>query len=317
MAANHCTGSPTFNEVSSGAFSEWPENLPGLVCKTPPFGINSAPRFAQCCSGPVYNITSPTSPDSLAYPVTCATLCQIDPALGTFNDKYPYHWSDHFMCLTNGGTEPSEWEVVCDTITVRGEAAPTSFSHTPTGSWMTKSYDLDSMGFPVSSLVPAFSNSVSGITMTREESSATLAASTELSGMLSASVSLPISSPSASSMDRSSTATTPVTPTKAGLSPKESLKARQKEGFQVSEPTLKHLRKQLGIQLRTDCPLQQQQQRHGLEVLLTDELGIADAEGYGHQVLYHHHRRHDFHFLQHRVFEAAVGIKSGLRHPHM
>ncbi|KAJ5570508.1 uncharacterized protein N7459_009938 [Penicillium hispanicum] len=209
---------PTFNEVSSGAFSEWPENLPGLVCKTPPFGINSAPRFAQCCSGPVYNITSATSPDSPAYPVTCATLCQIDPALDTSNDKYPYHWSDHFMCLTNGGTEPSEWEVVCDTITVRGEAAPTSFSHTPTGSWMTKSYDLDSMGFPEPSSVPAFSNSVSGITMTRAESSATLAAPTELSGMLSASVSLPISSPSPSSMDRPSTTTTPVTPTSTSTS---------------------------------------------------------------------------------------------------
>ncbi|KAF3386139.1 hypothetical protein F1880_000231 [Penicillium rolfsii] len=218
MAANHCTGNPTFNEVSSGAFSEWPENLPGLVCKTPPFGIYSAPRFAQCCSGPVYNITSPTSPDSPAYPVTCATLCQIDPALNAFNDRYPYHWSDHFMCLSNGGTEPSEWDVTCATITVRGEAAPTSFSYTPTGSWMTQSYDLDSFGFPEPSSVPAFSNSAVDITTTKADSSATLAASTELEGMLSVSVSLPISSPSPSSMDRSSTTTTHVTPTSTSTS---------------------------------------------------------------------------------------------------
>ncbi|KAJ5215210.1 uncharacterized protein N7498_001617 [Penicillium cinerascens] len=215
MTANQCTNNPSFNEVSAGAFSEWPENLPGLVCKTPPSGIYSAPRFAQCCSGPVYNITSPTSPGNPAYPVTCAMLCQIDPVLDKANDKYPYYWSDHFMCLTNGGTEPSNWDVVCDNLTAKGEAAPTSFSHTPMGSWMTKSYALDSLGFPEPSTMPVLSNVASDTAMTSLDSSATLASTRGLLGMMLAStlVSPSISSPASSSMDRTAAVTTSTTPT--------------------------------------------------------------------------------------------------------
>lgn len=146
MPRSHsCSGNPTFNEVYGGAYSEFTENLPGVVCKTPPVGHNTAPRFAECCSGPVYNITSPTDPDSPAYPVTCATLCQVDPAYNTGDEKNPYAWSNFFMCLTNGGVE-SSGEVLCDTFTVPGHPAPTSFSHTPTGVWMTATYSRASFG---------------------------------------------------------------------------------------------------------------------------------------------------------------------------
>lgn len=145
---SHCSGNPTFNEVYAGAYSEVPENLSGVICKTPPIGHHHAPRFAQCCSGPVYNITSPTDPDSPVYPVTCATLCQIDPAYNAPNEKNPYGWSNFFMCLTNGGltngVESSE--VFCDTLTVPAHPAPTSFSQTPTGVWMTATYSRASFG---------------------------------------------------------------------------------------------------------------------------------------------------------------------------
>ncbi|KAJ5449521.1 uncharacterized protein N7458_005970 [Penicillium daleae] len=97
--------------------------------------------------------------------------------------------------------------------------------------------------------------------------------------------------------------------TEAGLSAKETLEVLQKEGFRVSEPTLERLRKRLGIQLRTNCPLQRQQQRLEIEVLLTEELGIGDVEGYRRRILYHHLRRHGFLFPQHRVFEVYRSLR--------
>ncbi|KAI6780010.1 uncharacterized protein J7T54_007486 [Emericellopsis cladophorae] len=146
-----CTGSPTFNlAVTNSAFSEWPENLPGLVCKTPPMGYYHAARFAECCSGTVHNITTPTSPDDPAYPVTCALLCQVDPKLDEHNDRYPYGFSEHFMCLADGrvGLPEEEsnprgapgGEVVCATLTVTGVEAPTSYPNSWTGDWQTRSY---------------------------------------------------------------------------------------------------------------------------------------------------------------------------------
>ncbi|KAL3461923.1 hypothetical protein BJX64DRAFT_259971 [Aspergillus heterothallicus] len=128
-----CTGAITFNEVSSNAVSEWPSNLAGYICKTPPTGPNSSPRLPHCCSGPVYNITSPTTPDDPGYPMTCATICQVDPALDKLNDNNPYGWSDFFMCLIDGGRLTSDQsEVVCGEVDVEGETAPTHFSSTPT-----------------------------------------------------------------------------------------------------------------------------------------------------------------------------------------
>ncbi|KAL2845504.1 hypothetical protein BJY01DRAFT_214169 [Aspergillus pseudoustus] len=130
---NQCTGSITFNEVSSGAITEWPSNLPGYICKTPPVGPNSDPRLPHCCSGPVYNITTPTTPDDPAYPMTCATLCQVDPALDEKNEDNPYGWSDFFMCLIDGGRLTSDTETVCGWVDAEnGEPAPSSFASTPT-----------------------------------------------------------------------------------------------------------------------------------------------------------------------------------------
>ncbi|KAH8690761.1 hypothetical protein BGW36DRAFT_389280 [Talaromyces proteolyticus] len=227
MSAHKCVGNPTFNEVYAGAFSEWPEKLPGVICKTPPIGTNSAPRFAQCCSGPVYNITSPTVPDDLAYPVTCATLCQISPALNADNDKNPYGWSDHFMCLTDGGIDASNWEVVCDTITVSGQSAPTSFISTPTGSWATQSDALDSLGFPEPSTVPVLSSTgTETITSSsdRRESSATLALSSiGLSETVLSSTSPSISLPPSSLTSKTAAATGPATPTSTSTGARLSL----------------------------------------------------------------------------------------------
>lgn len=138
-----CAGDVTFNTLSSNAFSEWPESIAGIICKTPPVGRNSAPHFAQCCSGTVYNITSPTSLNDKAYPVSCATFCQISPEMNADNPNNPYGFSDHFMCLTDGTREPSSWEVVCATVTLSGVAWPTSFPNTPVLSWTTRSWTTD------------------------------------------------------------------------------------------------------------------------------------------------------------------------------
>ncbi|KAL2837136.1 hypothetical protein BJX68DRAFT_25370 [Aspergillus pseudodeflectus] len=130
---NHCTGGVTFNQIYSNAITEWPSNLPGYICKTPPVGPNSDSRLAHCCSGPVYNITAPTTPDDPAYPVTCATLCQIDPALDAKDEDNPYGWSNLFMCLTDGGRLASDKETVCDWVQAEnGESAPSTFDSTPT-----------------------------------------------------------------------------------------------------------------------------------------------------------------------------------------
>ncbi|KAL4886833.1 hypothetical protein BJY04DRAFT_212807 [Aspergillus karnatakaensis] len=136
MNPNKCHSGATFNEISSNAITpaEWPANLPGLICKTPPMGPNSSSRFAQCCSGPVYNITEPTTPDHPAYPISCAAVCQIDPALDDQRANYdnPYGWTDHFMCITDGGRLTDQGEIVCDSVTVPGKPAPTEFASTPT-----------------------------------------------------------------------------------------------------------------------------------------------------------------------------------------
>ncbi|KAK1723568.1 hypothetical protein CaCOL14_001194 [Colletotrichum acutatum] len=138
-----CAGDVTFNTLASNAFSEWPESIAGIICKTPPVGRNSAPHFADCCSGTVYNITSPTSPDNKAYPVSCATFCQISPKMNADNVNNPYGFNDHFMCLTDGTREPSSWEVVCATVTLPGVAWPSTFPSTPVLSWKTRSWTTD------------------------------------------------------------------------------------------------------------------------------------------------------------------------------
>ncbi|KAL2830497.1 hypothetical protein BDW59DRAFT_158410 [Aspergillus cavernicola] len=50
-----------------------------------------------------HHITSPTTHDDPTYPVTCATLSQVDPAFGEDNEANSLGWSDFFMCLSDGG----------------------------------------------------------------------------------------------------------------------------------------------------------------------------------------------------------------------
>lgn len=141
-SGNRCRGSPSSNLVNSGpTFSEWPDNIPGLICKTAPFGYYHAPRLAECCSGKVYNITEPTSPGDEAYPMSCALFCQVDPKLDESDDRYPYGFSEHFMCLSNGTEEYVGGEVICATVSAEnGAVAPTSYPHTWTGDWQTRTY---------------------------------------------------------------------------------------------------------------------------------------------------------------------------------
>src|SRR5687768_8112881 len=142
-----CVGSPTFNQIYKGAITEWPDKIPGWICKAPPFGYYSAPRFENCCSGKVYNITTPSTPDDEWYPMSCALFCQVDEAHLTRNDKYPYGWDEHFMCLTNGG-EPYHGEVICASNSPVKAPAPSTWPSTWTGAWQTKSYALDEGRFP-------------------------------------------------------------------------------------------------------------------------------------------------------------------------
>lgn len=142
-----CDAGSTFDLNRPGGFTEWPENLPGLICKTEPLARVPS-RLSQCCSGPVYNITSPTSPDDPAYPVTCATLCQVDPEFDAFqepSEENPYGFSDFFKCLNDDPEVPDviagggNVNVVCATVSVSGKPMPT-FTDTPTGDWTTKTF---------------------------------------------------------------------------------------------------------------------------------------------------------------------------------
>lgn len=83
-----------------------------------------APRFMQCCPGTVYSVTSPTSPDDTAYPMTCAVFCQVGPSFDSNNDKNPCHFGDYFMCLNDGQIQGLGGEVACANNAVKGETAP-------------------------------------------------------------------------------------------------------------------------------------------------------------------------------------------------
>lgn len=207
MVEQTCVGSPTFNlAISDNAYSEWPEHIGGLICKTPPIGSYNAPRFAQCCSGKVYNITAPTTPDDPAYPMSCALFCQVDPVFNAINYKNPYHFSDYYMCL-NDGMDRRGGEVVCATNPVDGEVATPSFTSTPSGAWLTKSYSLDPWLDP-----SGFGDMTSKESTTTEQStSSTSAAKTSTTGSADLSTTAPtttLGSSISSSTDTATTATT-------------------------------------------------------------------------------------------------------------
>ena len=132
---HQCQGDPSFDLRSSNSFTEWPSHLSGYVCKTPPIGIYNAPNFSKCCSGTAYDITRPTNPDDPAYPMTCAIVCQVDPAFDANNPQNPYGFSDYFMCLMEGYSSSEEaGDVVCADL----DGIQPSFRSTPTGPWMTR-----------------------------------------------------------------------------------------------------------------------------------------------------------------------------------
>ncbi|KAI0141627.1 hypothetical protein GGR57DRAFT_403136 [Xylariaceae sp. FL1272] len=147
-----CTGNPTFDLSGGKAITEWPEKVSGFICKTPPIGSLHASRFAQCCSGKVYNITTPQGPESDAYGVSCAMFCLVDPKSDEPNEKYPYRFSEHFMCLTNGDEEASGFEVVCGDNKIEGIPETTSFESTWTGWWQTADWASSSTVGPSSTL---------------------------------------------------------------------------------------------------------------------------------------------------------------------
>jgi len=128
----NCVGNPTFDVGSNNPnrfINEWPAYVPGFVCKTPPIGRNSAPRFAQCCSGRVYNVTSATNDSDPEWPMTCALFCQVDPKQGeTSSEANAPGLTGQLACLSDNGREPVEWEVECATNTAAsGLPWPTSY----------------------------------------------------------------------------------------------------------------------------------------------------------------------------------------------
>jgi hypothetical protein len=163
--------------------SEWPDDIPGLICKTAPFGYYAHARFAECYSGKVYNNISPTSPGDEAYPVSCGLFCQIDPKLDVRNGRYPLGWSEHFMCLINGVIDgPSDpltqGEVFCDTVSSakNGEEAPTEYLDDE--DWQIKSYTTGVDGSWSEVATPSSTTSTDG----DEPTTTTVTSSSETGG---------------------------------------------------------------------------------------------------------------------------------------
>jgi hypothetical protein len=71
-------------------------------------------------------------------------------------------------------------------------------------------------------------------------------------------------------------------------STRDILEVLDQEGTPISTRTLTKIRQDLGVQLRVDDPIQQQQKKKELEAILAADLG--DSEGYGRQVLQTHLR---------------------------
>lgn len=141
-----CTGNVTFDPRIPNAFLEWPGNLAGVVCKTPPFGRNHAPRFAKCCSSFQYNVMRMMPPGYPASGMSCVQFCQVSPDLVAPNPDNLHGWSDHFMCLAGGGREPSAREVVCDDLSKASVTTTPSYFMTATMPWKMTSWTTDGSG---------------------------------------------------------------------------------------------------------------------------------------------------------------------------
>lgn len=153
MAAEMCTPHSATRIAPGDA--NLPVNLPGHICLTSPFGPYAAPRFNECCSGKVYNVTSPVQEDDPAYPLSCAVVCQVDKKYDSLDPMDANHanFTDFHMCILDGGKDKAallkaRWSYLCYDAKVKGVPDPI-FTTTPTGVWATASLDL-----PQYSLVP-------------------------------------------------------------------------------------------------------------------------------------------------------------------
>ena len=116
-----------------------PVDMPGWVCKTPPFGKYSAQRLSKCCSGTFYNITEPVDIDHPAWPVSCGAICRVDQAFDQPNPDYPYEYGEFEKCVFDAGEDGG-------VLSRQGPNTPDpsiSFTTTPTGPWQTKSWVTD------------------------------------------------------------------------------------------------------------------------------------------------------------------------------
>lgn len=108
-----CAGSPSLDLYQDPTIGyQYPNSssVSGCVCLSPPFGYYATPSFAQCCTGPVHNVTSPSMPGKLSYPAKCVAWCYVVSTLdilGNTTPDNPYGFSDLFLCLTGNSTTSS------------------------------------------------------------------------------------------------------------------------------------------------------------------------------------------------------------------
>lgn len=70
------------------------------------------------------------------------------------------------------------------------------------------------------------------------------------------------------------------------LSDREILPMLHREGFQISQDTLRKLRQQLGLRRRTDGPEAQRLQEYQIREVLQQEIQDGNIEGYGRGLLH-------------------------------
>lgn len=80
------------------------------------------------------------------------------------------------------------------------------------------------------------------------------------------------------------------------LSDKEILLTLHREGFQISQDTLRKLRQKLGLRRRTDNPEAQRLQEDQMREILQQEIQDGSIEGYGRGLLHTHLRQKGYLF---------------------
>ena len=80
------------------------------------------------------------------------------------------------------------------------------------------------------------------------------------------------------------------------LSDREILLMLHREGFQISQDTLRKLRQQLGLRRRTDGPEAQRLQENQITEILRQEIQDGSIEGYGRALLHTHLRQKGYIF---------------------